>query len=87
MSTVGTRAFAFEAFAFAAQEEKARSEGASRDETSATYPGDEARTARLEQLQNAYTNRAPSMRMAPAAEGTGSAWRRPRRVRRRPGSS
>ena len=59
---VGTRAFAFEAFAFAAQEEKARSsEGASRDETSATYPGDEARTARLEQLQNAYTNRAPSM--------------------------
>ena len=61
MSTVGTRAFAFEAFAFAAQEEKARSEGASRDETSATYPGDEARTARLEQLQNAYTNRAPSM--------------------------
>ncbi len=61
MSTVGTRAFAFEAFAFAAQEEKARSEGASRDETSATYPGDEVRTARLEQLQNAYTNRAPSM--------------------------
>ena len=61
MSTVGTRAFAFEAFAFAAQEEKARSEGASRDEISATYPGDEARTARLEQLQNAYTNRAPSM--------------------------
>lgn len=59
---VGTRAFAFEAFAFAAQEEKARSsEGASRDETSATYPGDDARTARLEQLQNAYTNRAPSM--------------------------
>ena len=62
IGTVGTRAFAFEAFAFAAQEEKARSsEGASRDETSATYPGDEARTARLEQLQNAYTNRAPSM--------------------------
>ena len=59
---VGTRAFAFEAFAFAAQEEKARSsEGTSRDETSATYPGDDARTARLEQLQNAYTNRAPSM--------------------------
>ena len=61
IGTVGTRAFAFEAFAFAAQEEKASSEGASRDETSATYPGDEARTARLEQLQNAYTNRAPSM--------------------------
>ena len=61
MSTVGTRAFAFEAFAFAAQEEKARSEGASRDETSRDVPGDEARTARLEQLQNAYTNRAPSM--------------------------
>ena len=61
IGTVGTRAFAFEAFAFAAQEEKASSEGASRDETYATYPGDEARTARLEQLQNAYTNRAPSM--------------------------
>ena len=56
------RAFAFEAFAFAAQEERADTDPRP-DATSTSYVpvDDEARKTRLEQLQNAYTNRAPSM--------------------------